>query len=219
MEEKKLYRNEHDKVLGGVSSGVADYMQVDVTIIRILFVLATIFLAGTGLIAYLVMWIMLPVKNDPAAKFSKFNDYFKNNPNSFDMFNSPNAFSNPQNSGTQTKWNTENTNFGQQPDFSKFNKSNDTSKTVVGLILLVLGVYFLLRQMGWVPYWFNIFHVWKLWPLAIIAVGVSLIFKNRQKAEWKDFNRNNPTQQTTETKVEDAVVVTEEPKKEDQAGL
>jgi phage shock protein C len=75
--ENRLLRNEHDKVIAGVSSGLAAYMQVDVTIIRLLFVLSTIFLVGTGVLVYLVMWIVVPVNNDPAAKFSKFNDYFK----------------------------------------------------------------------------------------------------------------------------------------------
>jgi len=41
--EKRLFRNEHDKVVAGVSSGIAEYMEVDVTIIRLLFVLSTIF--------------------------------------------------------------------------------------------------------------------------------------------------------------------------------
>jgi phage shock protein C len=113
--EKKLYRNEHDKVVAGVSSGLAAYMQVDVTIIRILFVLSTIFLVGAGLLIYIIMWIIVPVNNDPNAKFSQFNEFFKQqNPN--DIFNGPNAFSNPQNSGSQTKWNTEN-DLGKNADF------------------------------------------------------------------------------------------------------
>ena len=75
--DRKLLRNMHDKVIAGVSSGVAEYMQVDVTIIRLLFVLSTIFLFGTGILVYLVMWIIVPENYDPAARFSKFNEYFK----------------------------------------------------------------------------------------------------------------------------------------------
>ncbi len=56
---KKMYRNPEDKVLGGVASGVAKYFGVDVAVIRLLFVIS-IFLGGTGLIAYVILWIILP---------------------------------------------------------------------------------------------------------------------------------------------------------------
>ena len=56
---KKMYRNPQDKVLGGVSSGIAAYFGVDVTFVRILFIIFT-FLGGSGLIAYIILWIILP---------------------------------------------------------------------------------------------------------------------------------------------------------------
>lgn len=56
---KKMYRDPDGKVLGGVASGIAAYFGVDVVIIR-LFFFATIFIAGTGLILYIILWIILP---------------------------------------------------------------------------------------------------------------------------------------------------------------
>ncbi len=56
---KKMYRDPDGKVLGGVASGIAAYFGVDVVIIRLLF-FAGIFIAGTGLILYLILWIILP---------------------------------------------------------------------------------------------------------------------------------------------------------------
>lgn len=56
---KKMYRNPEDRVLGGVASGFAAYFGADVTVIRLLFVLS-IFIGGAGLIAYLILWIILP---------------------------------------------------------------------------------------------------------------------------------------------------------------
>lgn len=56
---KKMYRNPEGSVIGGVANGVAAYFEVDVAIIRVLFVL-TFFAGGVGLIAYLVLWIILP---------------------------------------------------------------------------------------------------------------------------------------------------------------
>jgi len=56
---KKMYRNPDDRVLGGICSGISAYFGTDVTIIRFLFVLS-IFLGGTGLFVYLILWIILP---------------------------------------------------------------------------------------------------------------------------------------------------------------
>ena len=56
---KKMYRDPDSKVLGGVASGVAAYFGVDVVIIRLLFIV-TIFAAFTGLILYVILWIILP---------------------------------------------------------------------------------------------------------------------------------------------------------------
>lgn len=59
--EKRLTRNSSDKVIGGVCSGLADYFQLDATLVRVAFVLTTLFV-GTGLWIYLILWIVLPEK-------------------------------------------------------------------------------------------------------------------------------------------------------------
>jgi len=56
---KKLYRNPDGKVIGGVSQGIATYLDIDITVVRVLFILS-IFLGGVGLLAYFVLWIILP---------------------------------------------------------------------------------------------------------------------------------------------------------------
>ncbi|MFC5409202.1 PspC domain-containing protein [Larkinella bovis] len=59
---KKFYRNPDDKVLGGVASGIAAYFGTDAGVVRLLFVL-TIFLFGTGFLAYIILWIISPPAN------------------------------------------------------------------------------------------------------------------------------------------------------------
>ena len=72
MNHKKLYRSRKDKMLGGIAGGVAEYFDVDPTLIRILFVV-TLFLGGGGFLAYIIMWIVIPeepfviVTQDPPA--------------------------------------------------------------------------------------------------------------------------------------------------------
>jgi phage shock protein PspC (stress-responsive transcriptional regulator) len=65
--QKRLYRNSEYAKLGGVCQGVAEYFEIDPTIIRVIWALWVIFY-GTGLIAYIAMWIILPEKRDIMSK-------------------------------------------------------------------------------------------------------------------------------------------------------
>ena len=60
IKQSRLYRNSDDAVIAGVCSGLAAYFGVDPVIMRIIFVLATIFMAGLGIIVYIVLWISMP---------------------------------------------------------------------------------------------------------------------------------------------------------------
>lgn len=64
MEIKRLYRSRTDLMLGGVCGGLAKYLNVDPTIIRLVFVLL-LFLGGGGFWIYLVLWIITPVEPLP----------------------------------------------------------------------------------------------------------------------------------------------------------
>ena len=57
--EKKLYRSRNDKKLAGVCAGLAKYLNMDVTVIRLIMVLLTLFVGG-GLIAYIVCALVIP---------------------------------------------------------------------------------------------------------------------------------------------------------------
>lgn len=56
---KRLYRDIDEKMAAGVCSGLAVYTNIDVTIIRIIFVVVA-FLYGTSILVYLVLWIVMP---------------------------------------------------------------------------------------------------------------------------------------------------------------
>jgi phage shock protein PspC (stress-responsive transcriptional regulator) len=56
QQTKKLYRDEHNKVLGGVCSGIANYFNLDPLLVRILW----IFLIGVNILGYLILWIAVP---------------------------------------------------------------------------------------------------------------------------------------------------------------
>jgi len=59
MNTKKLYRNQKGRMVGGVCSGLADYLAIDVTLVRILWVALTL-ANGVGFIAYLICLVLIP---------------------------------------------------------------------------------------------------------------------------------------------------------------
>ena len=59
---RRLYRSRDDRMLSGVSGGLADYFDVDPALVRLLWVLGTLFSSGLALIAYLVLWIVVPLE-------------------------------------------------------------------------------------------------------------------------------------------------------------
>jgi phage shock protein PspC (stress-responsive transcriptional regulator) len=56
---KQLYKRTTHKKLGGVASGLADYFEIDPIIIRVLF-LVGLFLGGSSLLLYIILWFMMP---------------------------------------------------------------------------------------------------------------------------------------------------------------
>lgn len=58
----RLYRDKSDKLLGGVCAGIANYMNVDPAIVRLLFAIITFGGFGFGIFIYLLLWIILPAK-------------------------------------------------------------------------------------------------------------------------------------------------------------
>ena len=59
---RKLYRSKANRKLAGVCGGLAQYFNVDATLVRVLFVVLAV-LGGSGLVLYLAMWIIVP--NEP----------------------------------------------------------------------------------------------------------------------------------------------------------
>lgn len=58
--DKKLYRNTNEKMIAGVCSGLAEYLKIDATIVRLIW--ALIGLSGAGIVAYLIAALIIPEK-------------------------------------------------------------------------------------------------------------------------------------------------------------
>ncbi|MBI5392980.1 PspC domain-containing protein [Candidatus Woesearchaeota archaeon] len=57
---KRLCRSRSDKVLGGVCVGIANYFEVDPVLVRLIWVIFTLLSMGLGIIAYIIVWIIVP---------------------------------------------------------------------------------------------------------------------------------------------------------------
>jgi phage shock protein PspC (stress-responsive transcriptional regulator) len=172
--DKKLYRDEHRKVIAGVCAGLADYFNIDVAIVRLVFVLTLIFHGGGGLI-YIIFWIVLPKKtylfNDPTVDYTV-------------PPQTPGSTGNP--SGNPFQGNP----FPNQPYQTK-PRSTSLAAIIIGVVLIIVGGSILLDDFDIIPDW----DFGQLWPIILIAVGGVLIFSGEQKKPWENTNW-----QKTETK-------------------
>ena len=64
MSGKRLYRSESNKFIGGVCGGIAEFFGIDPSIVRIIAVLLSIGSVGTGVLVYIVAWILIPPENN-----------------------------------------------------------------------------------------------------------------------------------------------------------
>ncbi|MEL7590752.1 MAG: PspC domain-containing protein [Anaerolineaceae bacterium] len=57
--ENKLYRSQRDQILGGVCAGLSKYLNIDVVLVRLFFVVFTL-AGGIGPLVYIILWIVVP---------------------------------------------------------------------------------------------------------------------------------------------------------------
>ncbi len=119
-QDRSLYRSSKDKMIGGVAGGLGEWMNIDPTLIRIALILLTMVYGG-GIIAYIILWIVLPA-DDPSL-------IIENNPNTMEE--------NKANESGQKK---------QNPQHNQKFKKKDDGSLIGGLVLISLGVIFLVAR-------------------------------------------------------------------------
>jgi phage shock protein PspC (stress-responsive transcriptional regulator) len=62
-QSSRLFRSENDKMLGGVCGGIAAYLKIDPSVVRIIYGILTVISFGTALFVYVLLWIFLPPKS------------------------------------------------------------------------------------------------------------------------------------------------------------
>src|SRR5215203_4996009 len=66
MNGNRLYRSTSEAILGGVASGLGNYLKIDPNIVRIALVVATLFTGGFFILAYIALWLLIPTAGSTA---------------------------------------------------------------------------------------------------------------------------------------------------------
>ncbi len=180
---KKLYRDEYHKVLGGVCSGLAEYFEMDVTVVRLLFAFS-FFVGGVGFIPYIILWIVLPKKG-----------YIYNSPN----FNNPTVDYTvpPQQAGEQFNTPPPPPPFGNSPyGGNPFGgnpvepmppKPKSNAGLIIGAVLIIIGAAILVDNYDLIPD----FDFDRLWPAVLVIIGAAFIVSGQKKQPWDKQDWNN----------------------------
>ena len=175
----RLYRSVKDRRIGGVAAGTAEFFDVDPSIARVLWVLLAIVTGGAFVIAYLVMWAIVPEEPwDPSttpgtawepgtgagagaapaggtAAAASASDAIRGaDAAQEEVWSTASASSPPPSSASWT-----------QP----ISGSGPSGRVILGAILVLIGAWALARE--FIP-WFN----WGvLWPIGLVVIGVVIL--------------------------------------------
>jgi phage shock protein C len=58
--DKKIFLSETNKKIGGVCGGIGEYFNIDPTLVRLIWIVITLMTMGTGIVAYIIAWVVIP---------------------------------------------------------------------------------------------------------------------------------------------------------------
>lgn len=152
---KRLYRSRTNKMVAGVCGGLGEYMDIDPTLVRIVFVLLVL-ASGMGVLAYLAMWLIVPEEGETAESASA---------------------ETVRAGAEQMAQKAQEVSGGvkQAVDDRKIEPA-----LVAGVVLIVLGAFFLLQNLN--VWWIGWVTGKVLWPAALIVIGLVLLLRRGKGA-------------------------------------
>jgi len=147
----QLARSESDRMIAGVCGGLAHYLGLDPLIIRIVFVVLAL-TNGVGIAIYALLWIFVPGEN---AVWSDRETTVRENVD--EIRDTAVGFTQDAREGLEKRW-----------DWSTPGNLTMTG----GAVLIGVGLLLLMQNLGLLRW------VGRLWPLALVAVGVVILLNN-----------------------------------------
>ena len=65
---KRLYRSKKERMLGGVCAGLGEHFDIDPTVIRLVWAVITVLSIGTGVLVYIIAWILIPEEENGSSQ-------------------------------------------------------------------------------------------------------------------------------------------------------
>lgn len=162
----KLYRSRNERMLFGICGGLGQYMGVDPTVVRIIFVLLA-FCGGAGALAYIIMAFLVPLEE---SKKTNTQDIVEEN------------VADIKETATKLSQGIQDTFKGNGEETEEIAQVQERRRNALGIIIIVIGVICLLGAL-------NIFR-WSHWfaviaAVALIAFGILLIvgLSKKQKSQ------------------------------------
>lgn len=146
----KLYRSQSDSMLGGVCGGLGAYFRIDPNLIRLLFVVLAV-APGFGIPAYIILWLLLPEESEEA--HTSLDERVRGGADEI---------------ATQAR-------SVRDKLTEKSGPATPIASFALGAVLIVVGISFLLRNLGFT--WMSwVARVW-MWPSILIVVGLVFLWR------------------------------------------
>ena len=157
--ERKLYRSRSERMIWGVCGGLANYFDMDPTIVRIIFVLLAL-ANGAGILIYIIMAIVVPLEG---SKVAKSKEVIKENVEEIKE--------------TASDLGQEIRSTFEKMDSEETSDKIHRRRNMLGFALIIIGVIIMLNTLNFFS-WLSWGYIW---PAIIIAVGLVIIFSSRRK--------------------------------------
>lgn len=141
MTKTRLERSSDNRMIAGVCGGLAEYLAIDPTLVRLAFAIL-LFASGIGFPLYLILWIVMPRED---SREGSGDAVFQEN-------------------------------IGEMKQTISSNVGRFGRPATIGIMLVLLGVYFLFAELGWMAGWAS----GAFWPLVIIGSGVFLLLRRNR---------------------------------------
>jgi phage shock protein C len=150
---RRLFRSRSDTILGGVAGGVAEYLDVDPSLVRIIWAILAIVTGGIFVVLYVVMWIVVPEGDAPAGMAGAVAEGPEGG-----------AAASPGSGGYPA------------PVVRHHRRGSGNGTLIFGLILIGVGAWFLVRQ-------YLDINVDRLWPVGLVLLGVLLLLVSLRRPQ------------------------------------
>lgn len=150
--QNRLFRSRSDVMIAGVCSGLARYLGIDPTLVRLFFVLLGLAGGGIGFLIYLLLWIIVPVEG--SQRDVTLEETVRNG--------SQEIADRAREMGDELR--------------SMVNRPNPQAARIIGAGLILIGIVFLLQNLQ-LP-WLNWLDFDVIWPAMLVLAGIALLFRH-----------------------------------------